>query len=291
MLTLGTQFAGRFKLRTRAWESPWFDNLLLDSGLDLLGTTNDLGQCLAACQVGQGTLAPSISDTALDDYLTGTANRVQFIDVSDYTGPYYVGRRAKFHFPAGTFSTQRVTEIAIAQGPNQGDTLFARVLVPHELTVLANEVLDIFYELRLYLDTGDVSYAQPIAGVDTTGLIRPARLTSVALPSDRFLSTEGLTVWDGALGDKTFIPGGSHFAASNITLDAYTPGTFYRDIRFALGTGEGNFSTGIAAVLTNSVNSEANPSFQMSFNPPIAKNAQRYLGLTLRYAWGRHAAE
>ena len=82
---------GRFKLtaiRPDGRERPltdWFDNLVLDTGLNALGTASQLG----ACQVGTSNTAVDALQTTLQGFLAGTTG----VEETNYGAaggsPYY----------------------------------------------------------------------------------------------------------------------------------------------------------------------------------------------------------
>ena len=65
-------------------ETDWFSNLILDAGLNRLGS----GAWYGYCHIGTGTTAPANGDTVLAT-LSATTNSLQSINLSNSGSPNY----------------------------------------------------------------------------------------------------------------------------------------------------------------------------------------------------------
>lgn len=272
----------------------WFDNLILDQGLDRLGVPQNTAQY---CQVGTGTTPPQVSDTGLAQYLTGTEATVNFQSGANQIAPYYGWRRTTWQFQQGQV-VGNISEIGFGWEIS-GDTLFSRLLVTDEsgnpsfVNITADEILQVVYELRAYPPTNDFGpYITNINGNNYSFLLRAAMVTQSAwgdpvpgwLP---YLVTDILStaVTDGSIGPITGQPSsitGSP-AAQIGNPEEYVPGSYQRICNISLGTGIANFPTGISAILV----STGVGTWQMSVTPPIPKTNLNILTLSFVISWSR----
>src|SRR5699024_7964983 len=98
---------GRYRLTVRRDEevieqTPWFDNLIVDNGLDLLGTTT-FDNCVPYAYVGTDSTAPANTDTSLGAQIAATnSNGPGDTNTSNTTGsPYYFGYKYVKRFAKG----------------------------------------------------------------------------------------------------------------------------------------------------------------------------------------------
>lgn len=171
-MNLKTKVAGYYKLQVirpdgTVRQSAEFPNLITNAGLDRMATST----YLTVCQVGSGSAAPTFADTALAARIAGTQT-VQSTDVgTTSSSPYYAWATRQFRFAAGV-ATGNIAEVGVGWGTT--GSLFSRALVldsggsPTTITVLADEILDVTYQLRYYApetdDTGDVTFTGNLAG-------------------------------------------------------------------------------------------------------------------------------
>ena len=284
---------------TRTVVADWFPNLITDAGLDLMATASNW---LSACHVGSGSAAPAVSDTRLQARIGSSSTR-QDSKRESLPDQGYAYLRQTYRFTAGT-ATGNISELGIADSTN-GDsyTLLSRALVldangqPTTITVLADEVLDVTYEFRLYAPTTDGSGGLTLGGSGTTH-----RWTSRACDLGR-----GSTPWDDTLGQawRCHNEGYSWFGrvladaqlldrkanpttadsrqATSVNRQAYTAGSHTVDFAFFCDLNDGNVSGGIGWVgMSGSFGA-----YQWVFEPKIAKTAAQKLTLNLRLSWAR----
>lgn len=292
-LTVG--YEGWFQLTVRdaktlrvKRELPPFKNLVLDQGLERLGTAS-AGQ---GCQVGAGNSAPTNTQTGLDVFIARTTNRVSNQDGAQPSPPYFGWSTFTFRFAAGT-AAGTLREIGIDWAA--GNNLFSRALIvdvngnPASITVLSDEVLDVTYQIRMYPDLTTGAYVVDVGGVSTTFTVTPANLTSASYWGTGILSAAGFYHansfygTNGSPGPITGEPSGVGAGSASCGAQAYVPGSRKRTITAAYDLNNGNVAGGISAAWawTNK------GSYQFSIVPAIPKTSDRVLTLTFELAWGR----
>lgn len=276
--------AGHYKLSKPGWQSPWFNNLIVNDGLDLLGSLNNVQACLATCQLGSGKSAVTPTQTTLDNLIVSSSTITTTENISQYSSPYWIGIRNQYSFPVGSINST-VREIGVTDSSN---TLFSRAVLPEPIEVLADESLDVFYEFLMYMEESDIAWSDTINTNPTTGLIRPARIDEAVFASNQFIhGNTGLLALDGALGSIVEAPTGNQTKGS-FELQPYVPGTYYRDIKLDFGEFDGNLTNGISVIYTNpNINNAAFPCLQISIDPPVMKTSKDVFHWLLRYSWGR----
>ena len=208
----GLEFRGMYKLyvfrgAAVTQETPWFDNLITDRGLDLLAYGIS-----RRCWVGSGNTPPSPSDIALEASHGVYASR---IDTSRYsavlTDPQPYSREVStFRFGIGQIGGT-VSEVGI--GGSDSD-LFSRALLPEPLD-LDGEVdrLYVIYELRQCIPIGSQFFATIIDG----------RLRYC----EAYPAVPGGSYWRCGLQHGIWQPGSNHYFGKQ--LDFWLEdGTYYR---------------------------------------------------------------
>lgn len=155
----------------------WFPNLITNQGLNasMANVTTDF---IGTCRVGSGSTAPAFTDTSLVAQVATTGIFSENVGFSS-TAPYYGWRRVVYRFGTGV-ATGNLSEV----GTGGGAVLYSRALIvdgsgnPTTITVLSDEVLDVTYELRVYVPTSDATYTINEEGVDYTFTVRAAKAGS-----------------------------------------------------------------------------------------------------------------
>lgn len=294
--------AGRFKIEafkvdaqgeeiqgTRRLAADWFDNLVVDAGLDRMGSNSDY---LSTCIVGSGSAAPAVGDTQLQSRVASTT-AINSDTNGMVVSPRYGWKRKTFRFAAGA-AAGNLSEVGIGWSST---AVFSRALIldgggnPTTITVLSDEVLDVTYELRAYVNEADVSFNVVISGVTYACVLRPANIggnqglqlgdaitINTANRASGARSTES-----NVLGSVTGMPSGTQ-NSMDYTNKPYVNGTFYRSHVLTAQLNNSNFATGLGAVVVSNTFSD----FQTSFTPKIPKDATKVLTLQVRSTWGRH---
>lgn len=148
-------------------------NLILDNGLrnyldmkpvnnkgEEQTTTSDI---MSACVVGVGNKAPDKTDIGLQSIVSLSQERrendygVEYPETGKHEGYAKLWYKYKFVFTG--ISNKNITELGLAYGSStETYTLFTRALVkdssgsPITVTVLAGEILEIIYQINVYVD-------------------------------------------------------------------------------------------------------------------------------------------
>jgi len=198
-LKAAVELMGRYKLRVHdgrgnnRLETDWFDNLITDNGLNLIGETGDF---LANFSVGSGSTAPANSNTALVSEVatTGSAEPGAGVFAGTVARAIDAGLREcsivrEYEFGEGV-AAGNLSEIGIGW---YNTSLFSRALIldgalsPTTITVLSNEFLTVTYELVINQPTTDFS---ALISVDATGTATAAHAgTQLTDSAAAFLTT------------------------------------------------------------------------------------------------------
>ncbi|UEW68328.1 hypothetical protein [Xanthomonas phage JUN5] len=273
----------------------WFDNLILNAGLAYWA---DPGDTFTSCQVGSGSTAPANTDTSLQTRIAGTSTVVSTTENVQGTAPYYAFLRRIYEFGTGA-AAGNLSEVGVGWGAT-GATLFSRALIvdgggtPTTITVLADEILQVTYEIRLYMPTGDVTGSFVSNAVTYNYTLRAANVTSTAPWSLRYSPTFNLNrqfFYAGAatLGAITSAPTGTSAPASSASADTSPTGpTFNATMAAALATA--NLVGGVGAVYfaSSASSGESGGAWQMGFSPALPKDATKTLSVTISVTYGRY---
>lgn len=299
-ITMQPRMAGYYKIEavrldgTKRLLADWFPNLILDAGLNRWGT----GAIISHCQVGTGNTAPANTDTALVTYVAGSSTQQAASVGAQGTAPYYGFRQITFRFATGV-ATGTLAEVGV--GWAISGSLFSRALIldgggsPTTITVLADETLDVTYELRFYPPLVDVVDTINISGVDYDYTLRAALVTNSlawALNVATLITTVSATnyvAYSGAVGAITSSPSGTTGSSSSAAAAAYSNNSLQRDFTVTWGLNNGNVSGGIMSVgfNTSSSDEECGGAYQVEFDPVIPKDATKTLSLSYRVQWAR----
>jgi hypothetical protein len=280
----------------------WFKNLILNQGLDRLGTTiyDNLG-VVRCCRLGTGTSTPTPAQTQLDSQLASV--------IGSKDGQSAVGQGSPdystivtwgYGFPQGSV-VGNITEVGTGWNET-GDTLFSRALItdsggaPIAITVTAIDQLSVYYRIRFYPSltdsTGSVTlgstlynYTARVANVDSP---LPAYILETAGDGFSLLALDGESFGTGAtLGPITGTMTGSNRTYGQDFIKSpgpYAPGTYYRDTTLTWPVGAGIVSGGIYGI---TLHISYGNQFQILFDASIPKTNTNQLTLTFRYSWSR----
>lgn len=269
----------------------WQPNLILDSGLNMIGGSGPGN----TCRVGSGSNAPLVTNTALQNPVAMTT-QIQANDVGyAEAAPYYGWIRKRFRFPNGA-AAGNLSEVGIGTSAVEG-TLFSRALIldgsgnPTTITVLGDETLDVTYELRLYPPTADATFNLTLAGVVHACRMRPASVNT-NLWSPQYLLDYGtqiaayIVARTGGIGSQLEAANGDYIAQTSSPPLDYSNNSRKRQWKFDMDLNEFNNALGIGSV-EMSGQYQTFGQWQCSFTPPIPKDATKKLSLTFEISWNR----
>lgn len=273
-----------------------FDNLILDAGLERMGT----GSYLDVCRVGSGNSAPTNLQTGLDNKVASTSTIQSSTSGAQGAAPYYGWKKTTFRFNAGT-ATGNLSEVGVGWGNTTTDNfLYSRALIkdgngsPTTITVLADEFLDVTYELRCYPNLTDVTITGLDLGQSTHDVtIRAAKVTS-AIDWGAGLGRQVVlysplgqfgSCYNGNIGAITGSPSGSS-SSLPVTTSSYLANSKKQQGVNSSSLNDANLANGIKSIsLCTMIGS-----YQYEFNPPIIKTSEKTLTLNFEVSWGRHVA-
>lgn len=287
-------------------ETDWMQNLITNQGLDRHGNGTDW---LRYCQVGSGNTAPTFTDTTMATLVAAAQNVLgagsSFRGV--VTSPeYYAYYRMLYRFTTGQ-AAGNLQEVGIGWGTT-GSTLYSRALIvdgagnPITLTVLADEILEVFYEWRIYPPTVDKTGTINISGNDHDYILRAAEVDQlqsqygagwgpwgadtggIAWGANAGMrgNNQGNGAWQGAIGPITGSPTGAASGGSpTIVNPAYVNNSLERKGSHVYGIGTTNpirsilYSWNIGA------------SYQVEFDPVIPKTNMNQFTIEFIHSWAR----
>ena len=267
-----------------------FKNLILNAGLNRMGT----GDIVNAVQVGSGSTAPVVTDTALQSYVAGTYT----LRGNEYgyqsSTPYFGWTRVTYRFAEGD-AAGNLSEVGV--GWDISGSLFSRALIvdslgaPTTITVLSDEVLDVTYELRLYPPLTDATFDITISGVTYACVLRPGLVNSSAW-EPRNIFSHGATYeyslfcWTGDLGTMFESPSGTNFGYVGSTYEPYSNNSLKRRFNVKWDLDAGNHADKIKSMsMWQDYPSLGN--WQVSFTPVIPKDETKELNLPFEISWAR----
>lgn len=294
------------------FETDWFDNIILNQGLDRIGS--GANTVIAFAQVGTGTSTPVATQVALDAPVAGSASQTSPNGGLTNSGsPTYSTNFIWFFAFAQGAVVGNITEIGIGWAAT-GANLFSRALIldnggnPTSITLVAIDQLTVYYRLRVLPPLTDTTGTVTIDGTpyNYTGRVanagsftnnvwtfwanqiaRPGSLTWPNTVDANSASTYGPGSVLGAItGSPTLASGTS----GTVTAGTYTPGTFTRDDIWNWTIAQGNTGAlpgqGIQAIMIG-YSIQGYAQFQYRFDTLIPKDNTKTMSITTRISWNR----
>lgn len=269
-----------------------FPNLITNWGLDRIAS----GGVLNGCVVGTGTAPELPTDQALQSRIGPIAAQPAPTNSASTGGsPYYTSQVSTYSFAANTV-VGNITEVGIVGNPSSPNQLWSRSLVkdgsgnPTTITILADEVLQVTYELRTYLNENIVSGGPVVLDLQNYNYrIAPINVRSLSVwaTGSGFSSGGVIQPYSGTLQtDFTAVaPNGSPVgSAPNAARDAgYVSGSYKQNVRFSFSIAQGN-GTWQTLRLQFSQNS---PIYQIEIDRPFTKTSAMTMQWVFTYSWGR----
>lgn len=280
-----------------------FENLILDSGLNRLGT----GSVIDGACVGTGTTAPENSQTSLANLLRVTSTQQSRVELSGSTSaPYYAECQIVYRFAAGT-ATGNLSEVGLGWGANPGANtmggLWCRALIkdsegnPTTITVLSDEVLDIVYTLQLHPPTSDMTGTFNLSGVAYQYALRPAFVNSRAYYSwwrttviVDGISSHGASAFTGGIGAVTSGPSGTAGYNIPLTKQSYVNESKQCVFNATADLNTANLAGGIRSMQFDLAGNCWQAEFsRVSDGATIPKNNTNTLVIPFWVSWDRHS--
>ena len=157
----------------------WFPNKLLNNGRNRMGEYSDWLNC---CQVGVDNTNPTNDDTALLGWFNGTSTIEETQSGAQTSAPYYGWKRRRYRFSVGT-TAANLSEVGVGWGTTATSNLVSRALIVDidgnqtTVTPKADEILDVWFEMRYYPPLADVTGQVTFNGELYNYTVRAARVT------------------------------------------------------------------------------------------------------------------
>ena len=294
----GVSMSGRYQLRVldaygiEKRRTPWFDNIILDSGLNRWFTGNIIG----GAAIGTGTATPAATDTGLQTQSHWTITAGTGDTITAGISPNYNNTRTFVYRTTLGSLNGNYTEVGV--GWASGSNMFSRALilngvgVPTPISVSSSEQLDIVYQLSVYppiIDIGPTVIT--ISGVDYTVTGRASQVTSTStawtVPTSTFaLNSNSVyaAIHSGDIGAITGAPSGSSAAFGSSTANSYSNNSLVQTGVLNAGLTNGNVSGGIMSVRAGWANIGQ---FQYKYDPVIPKDGTKTLALNFSLTLAR----
>lgn len=280
-----------------------FENLILDSGLNRLGT----GSVIDGACVGTGTTAPADSQTSLASLLRVTTTLQSNTELSgSTTAPYYAECQIVYRFAAGT-AAGNLSEVGLGWGANASTNtmsgLWCRALIkdssgnPTTITVLSDEVLDVVYTLQLHPPTSDMTGTFNLSGVAYQYTLRPAWVNSrsyynwwVAGVILYGITSHGAAAFTGNIGSVTAGPSGTAGYNIALTKQTYVNESNQCVFNITADLNTANLAGGIRSMQFDLAGNCWQAEFsQVSDGGTIPKNSTNVLTFPFWVSWDRHS--
>lgn len=269
-------------------ESYAFKNLILDSGMDMIGWHGvDTTQY---CYLGTGNSQPINTQTTLDNYLNDFGVYGGYEYKYDLTGEQKKLNIVRSYRFAQGIATGNISEIGLSYHAehNSGvNPLFCRALIkdgsgmPTVITKLADEILDIYYTLQIIIPTQDVTGQIMVKGEMYNTIARPAYLGH----SNEYFGV----LYGGGLGDVTGTPDNELKGWLSQQQTYMGVGVHKVKIAMFVPDTQGNYPDGIRSV---HILCPFNIKYQIQYsrvsdNSPIIKNDTESLTFNFEFGWER----
>lgn len=296
-----TTLSGEYRLIVRnrnsiRHDTGWFKNLILNSGLNRIGTQNsgDSPRIIAYCKLGTGTSPPNVNQTALDNQIA-QASYISSSGSGNQGGPTYAGRlQYLYKFDYGDV-VGTISEVGIGWEFGLGN-LFSRTLIqPAPITVTADEFLEVYYRLDFIPILTDTSGTVNISGTNYNFTIRRTGVNTYT-PSENTNRLSGRESILAAYNGFSLVPITSEVTAvplgysSQYSTASYVNNSYYLDTTLTIFGGTMNningfvYWMGIRALGNTQYNLGA---YQILLNTPITKLFYQSISLTIRNSWAR----
>ena len=310
-INIRVAFKGRYRCvlnenTDREVDTGWFDNLVLNSGLNWLGSNSGSNLFAYAC-IGTGTNAAAATDTSLQAYVASTSD-LHFDSQSNVGPSTYAGTMQLHHaYPQGAV-VGNMAEVGVGWAAG-GSSLWSRARIvdgggtPTTLTVTSLDQLTVYYSLTCTPVLTDLTGNVTISGTSYpfTGRIADATtfmsnlfsaLTGTYGQWGQMTASGGSTSSNvvqsypaaSSLGAITAEPSGTPEYSGTSAAAGYTAGNYYADSTFTLDPTQGDLTGGIGCVL---IQYSSNMKYQFKFTTPIPKDNTKTFTLSVRFAWSR----
>lgn len=260
------------RMRLRCWrpdyelnrcriDTGWFRNKLLTSGMNNMATQTSW---LPYCHIGTNNTTPVASQTQLLGFIASSNTVVTTSYGAQGAAPYFGWKRKTYRFAVGAGQgNQNIQEAGIGWGAS-GSTLISRALVidpitqlATSVTPLADEILDVLYELRYYPPLSDAINGVFLYDTSYNTTTRASGVTSniwcqyIGDQIQKYTPASTYRAYDGLLGTLEQQPSGNpadHDNLANIVNIGYVNNSYKRSISVPVSPAGWNLGAGIRSV-------------------------------------------
>ena len=282
------------------FDTGWFDNLIVNQGLDRLGN-GGLNPIFNYCRVGTGNSVPTVTQTQLDAQIAFSNTIGAATSTSNSGSPLYQTTLINTCvFPQGAV-VGTIAEVGIGWATT-GTTLFSRALIldnlgsPTTITLVAIDQLTVYYRVRIVPPLTDFSGSVLISSTNYNYTTRVAQVASFGTNQYMFtydyFSSPGASLTYGAgsaLGAITSSgpTGAQTGTAGTVVNGSYTIGNYYKDSTWSWSISQGLATGGIQAIRFTWGSIYQTFTFQLRFDNVIPKTNTNVLTLIMRFTWYR----
>lgn len=249
---------GNYQVIKGTTENYDFENLIPNSGLNGIGRLQAVTE---RCWVSADTTEPTFTTTVVGSILGESMELSSSVSSSDMTSnPIYQTQAIIYRFEAGN-GTGNISKIAV--GWNEGGNNYWSISLvkdtsgaPVVITKLADEILDVTYELRVYVSTTDFKGSVTIASKRYNVIARPS-INNPSLWFDSILANntrlEKAEAYAGFISGIYERPDGldQNVLDVSITTEGYVNGSYRRGHRVRASVSQGNFLNGIRSFVVS----------------------------------------
>ena len=279
-------------------DTGWFDNLILDQGLDFLGM--DI-YTVQYASIGTGTAPPDVAQTSLSAHTAyAAANRSGTSTVVNLGAPSYASQHTYSYTFAQGAVVGNMTEVGVGT-ENKAGKLFSRALIvdtngdPVTLTLTSIDQLTLYYRITIYPPITDQTGSFDIGGITYNYTSRLLSAGNFAGSPYVFTSAFSQIYQSQMFGPgvtlapmtATTLTGGTAANPVYASSGTYVAGPRYRTWILTHTPTESVISGGISGMIVLSVVPYSVIGFQFIFDKPIPKTNTQTLVLTLRFSWAR----
>lgn len=277
-----------------------------------------------ACCVGSGNQTPQFTDTQLQSQVAQTQNQPSGIGAASGivltdTANRYGFLRNVWRFGDG-LAAGNLQEVGIRGYPVDGNSfntapLMSRALIrdvngnPTSITVLSDETLDVFYEIRSYIPNDDVTGSIVLDGITYNYTARPVDVGAENYGAWWYQIASGRAIMSGARNDfswqsapyNQYITTTSNLtlypqtqrayellangqAPANVLKSAYAQNSYQLDLTLVFGLLEGNLAQGVGTILAST---GMFGGYQIVFDKRIPKDGTKKWNQPIRISWAR----
>lgn len=294
-MQVSNKLEGKYQIKILAADgsvrllTDWFSNLITNSGLDRMAQNSDY---LMYCLVGSSREATTVNDVSMPSVIARTTNATQSWSTGSEE-PYYISVSTEYVFQ-DMYIVGSISEVGIGWN-HTGTELFSHALITNKdgivspIKLIDGDTLVVTYELRMYPSIEDKTGVVSILGIPYNWTVRSAGVTDIREftlyswnlpePGNEVYLAE---VVDSPITTKDSYPVGES-ANIDVSISAYTPGSYKQSFLLKLMPADGNLVNGIQSIILTI----GWACYQIGFTPTIMKTDRQIIAINITHSWGR----